>query len=100
MWRWNPGIHAVQVGFMLSIPVCVGWWWCRKPVRECVHEYPVYGGQKSKSNPLELETQVVVSCLMLMLRTELRSLARAASNLSSVPHPLFQFLFWKRLKHV
>jgi hypothetical protein len=40
------------------------------------------GGQKRVLDPLQLELQPVVSCLMWVLRTELRSFARATHGLN------------------
>lgn len=50
-----------------------------------------YGGQKRASDPLFLELQAVVSCLVWMLGTEPRSSTRAACILTSKP----SFQYWQ-----
>ena len=59
--------------FFKKICVCV-----------CVCVCGVHGGQKRVSDPLELELQVVVSRLMWVLVTELRSSTRAARALNTL----------------
>lgn len=51
----------------------------------CVHHMytGVYGGQKTMLYPLELQLHVVVSYLTRVLRTKLRSSARATARLLS-----------------
>ena len=44
-----------------------------------------HGDQKRVLDPLELEFQVVVSCLMWVLGTKPRSSARAANTLTAEP---------------
>lgn len=44
------------------------------------HAYSAHGGQERASYILELELQVVGSCLIWVLGTELRSLSRANAH--------------------
>lgn len=51
------------------------------------HAYSAHGGQKRALDILELESQVVGSCLIWVLGTELRSLSRASAHNSCLYSP-------------
>ena len=58
--------------------MCVGLCECM----DIMQDARAYGGQKRLSDPLEVETQVVVSCLMCVLGVEPESSEGAVHTLS------------------